>query len=202
MGILGKLVGLGVAAVAGAVVTKIAKKYDENKKAKACSVDFVEEEKSSVVTDVKQATKDAYDETAAKVSEKVKTTAETIGIDTEEVSTAFGNAGTAAAGVGKAVAHASVAVANKVKEEAPIIIDATVSFVNETTQKVKDMVTPKEENIEDAEGCCCGETCECGDECNCEPCTCGEECECSAPATEETPVESDTTPEVAEEEQI
>lgn len=149
MGIIGKLVGFAVAAVASVTVVKVAQKYDENKKAEACAADFVNEDGNTVVKDVKKATAEVYAEASEKVGEKVKATAENIGIDTEEVSEAFGVASSAAVGVGKAVVHAGSVVATKVKEEAPAVIDTAVTLVSETTEKVKNIIKPKDEDLEE-----------------------------------------------------
>ncbi len=149
MNLVGKLIGLGVLSLVGIAAVKVAKKYDENKKAEACAADFVNEEGNTIVKDVKKATKDVYQETAEKVSNTVKNAAENVGINTEEVSTAFGQAGTATVGVAKAVAHAGTAVASKVKKEAPAVIEGTVNFVSKGADKIKNAVTPKDQELED-----------------------------------------------------
>lgn len=149
MGILGKLVGFTAAAIAGVVVVKIAKKYDENKKEEACATDFVSEEGNTVIKDVKKATADVYSEASGAVGQKVKATAENIGIDTQEVSEAFGVATNAAVDMGKAVVHAGSVVVTKVKEEAPVVIDGAVTLVSETTEKVKNIIKPKDDDLEE-----------------------------------------------------
>ncbi|MFI3326938.1 MAG: hypothetical protein R3Y35_12330 [Clostridia bacterium] len=149
MGIFGKLAGFAAVALAGAVVVKVAQKYDENKKEEVCAADFVNEEGNTVIKDVKKATADVYNDATDKVNTSVKNVAQNIGINTNEVTEAFGHASSAAVGVGKAVAHASVAVASKVKEEAPIVIDGATKIVHTTTEKVKNIVNPKDEELEE-----------------------------------------------------
>lgn len=150
MGFFVKLVGLAVAAGAGYASVKVAKKYDENKQKAVMDDDFDSVTPETTTGSVKQAAKDVYEETTEKVKSTVVTTAENIGIDTEEIGKAFSEAGSAAVGVGKSVANASVKVAEKVKEEAPVVIDSAKEFVEKTAQQVKEKISAKPD-ITDAE---------------------------------------------------
>ncbi len=149
MGIFVKLMGLAVAVGAGYAAVKIANKYEENKQNEVLDddEDFNTPQKKSTFEDVKKAACEVYCETGEKVKKAVKTKAETIGINTDEVTEAFSEMGTATAKAGKAVAHASVVVAGKIKEEAPAVVQTAKDIAGEATKQVKNAVSSAAEKI-------------------------------------------------------
>ncbi|MFI3205778.1 MAG: hypothetical protein R3Y33_00890 [Clostridia bacterium] len=139
MGLFGKLTMLAIAVGAGYATVKVAKKYDDNKKREILDGDIDEFSSPKTVDNVKKAVVEVYDETSEKVKTSVKNVADNIGIDTEEIGSAFSKAGDAAFEVGKAVANASVKVAEKVMKEAPAMIETAKVVVGTTAEQVKDL---------------------------------------------------------------
>ncbi len=147
MSIFGKVLGFAVAVGAGYATVKVAQKYDENKKKDILEGDIDEITKPNTAENVKRAVSDVYCETAEKIKTKVKTVAENVGIDTNEVGSAFSKAGDAAFEVGKAVANASVKVAEKVVKETPTVIQGAKGVVGSAASQVKNVVNTATEKL-------------------------------------------------------
>ncbi len=138
MGFFSNLLGLGALAGAAAGAFFVTKKYQENAKLKQQLVDIATsedgeaimiEDNATFIEDVKKAATDVYDDAVV----SVKTTAEKVGIDTEEFSGAMGVAG-------KAIANASKAVASTVKENAPDVADNVKLKADKVVKKAKNKI--------------------------------------------------------------
>ncbi len=134
MGLLSKILGLGVATGAAVGAYFVAKKYKENAQTPIITIEneqdgteeYIAFKEKDMVQDVKQAAKDVYEDAKT----VVKTSAEKIGIDTVEFTGAMG-------GASKAIADASKAVAKSVKENAPEVVETVKAKADKVVKKVK-----------------------------------------------------------------
>lgn len=145
MGLLRRLLGLGVVAGATYATIKVTEKYNANKAAAEANG----EEYADVMGGIKQAATEVYNETG----EKVRSAAQNAGIDTDKIGADFKEmAGKVKDAAGEIYAGARDAIneaMGNAKEDAEVAADTFEAVAHEVKDEVEDAAEEVKEAVED-----------------------------------------------------